>query len=526
MKRNNIKSLKLTCWFFLFGYSAFAQYIEPFPISSSNGDKMLELKNYQEAIRQFSSLLNKEPSNLEYKFKLGKSYTYSNIDQVKGLEILKKVATFEEAPEEIKKELAVAYFKNYDFEEAKSLFEAYRAELDDENEKALANQWLEQIKSAEQLYKNPLVVSFENLGRDVNSKAPDYLPICEPDESIVLFTSRRVGVQGNLYDYGGYRTADIFMSKHKRNNYSRARSVGNPNTYGNEQTAGKSENGEFVIYNVNSEDHFNDLFISEKGRRSFMPPKEFDSEDVNQKSNEMGASLSNDGSVMYFCSDREGGLGGYDIYKVKRLPNGDWGVPKNIGAPINTSKNEQYPMLEDDGKTLYFSSDGHPGMGEMDLFKSFLLEGEDNWSSPINLGYPVNTSSSDLNISFARNKRYAYIAANREDGFGDLDIYRITFEEEKDDFTLLNGSVMDADSISIIEEVVVEIFDLSDESLYGTYLVNPKTGKYSAILPAGHFRVEVIGVSSYQDFSKEIKLLGKNDFKDQKKLHIVLQKNQ
>jgi YHS domain-containing protein len=246
-----------------------------------------------------------------------------------------------------------------------------------------------------------------------------------------------------------------------------------------------------------------------------MPPKEFDSKEVNQKSNEMGASLSNDGRTMFFCSDREGGLGGFDIYKVKRLPNGIWGMPKNIGAPINTSSDEKYPMLEDNGKTLYFSSNGHPGMGDMDLFKSFLLEEERNWSAPINLGYPVNTTHDDLNISFTRNKRYAYIAAKREDSFGDLDIYRITFEEEKDDFTLLNGRVLDADSAQVLEEVIVEVYDLKDESLYGTYLVNPKTGKYSAILPAGNFRVEVVGVSTYQDYSKELKLLGKNDFQDQ-----------
>lgn len=522
MKRNSINFLHLTCCFFLLPRVS-AQYIEAFPISASNADKMLELKNYQQAIRQFSSLLNEEPNNIEYKFKLGKSYTYSNIDKQKGLEILKKLSSSEEAPKEIKKELAIAHFNNYEFEAAETLFTSYKAEVDDNDEKLLVDQWLKKLKSAKQLYENPLTLSFENLGRDVNSKAPDYLPVCEPDESSIYFTSRRVGVQGNLYDYGGYRTADVYLSKHKRNNYSRARSVGSPNTYGNEQTAGRSENGEFIIYNVNSEDYFNDLFMSEKGRRSFMPPKEFDSKEVNLKSNEMGASLSNDGTVMYFCSDREGGLGGFDIYMVKRLPTGVWGEPKNIGPPINTSANEQYPMLEDNGNTLYFSSNGHPGMGEMDLFKSLLLE-EDNWSTPLNLGYPVNTTANDLNISFASNKRYAYIAANRDDSFGDLDIYRITFENTKDNFTLLKGIVLGTDSVIVNEEMMVEIYDLSDNSLYGTYLVSEKSGKYSAILPAGYFRVEVVGVQDHNDYMEEIKLLGKNDFQEEKELIIVLQK--
>ncbi len=527
MKMSSINSMVQRSVFllglFFFGLNLNAQYIDQLDISVSNADKMFDIKNYQEAIRQFESLLKQEPSNFNYKLKLAKSYTYSQINKRRGLELLQELNKSSEKTEEITKELVIAYFKNYEFDQAISIFKELITNSNDETQKQAYADWISQVERSKKMLADPVWVEFENLGKKVNSDAPDYLPVVEPDESTLLFTTRRSGVVGNLYDFGGYRTADIYSVNHKRNSYSRAKSVGSPNTYGNEQTAGKSENGNYVIYNVNSEDHFNDLFVSEKGRKSYMPAKVFDSEEVNQKkSNEMGGTLSNDGATFYFCSDRPDGFGGFDIYVVKRLPNGNWSSPKNLGEPINTPDNEQYPNLMDQGKTLYFSSNGHPGMGDMDLFKSTLNTEDETWSQPVNLGHPINTPDDDLTISFAENQRYAYIAANREDGFGDLDIYRVTFLEEKDNYTLLNGRVITADSIQVTLEVEVEVYDLNDESLHGTYKLNKKTGKYSAILPAGKFRIEVSSVGDFKDYSAEITLLGKNDFQAEKKHDIIL----
>jgi len=121
---------------------------------------------------------------------------------------------------------------------------------------------------------------------------------------------------------------DSVLSETKRNKYSKARSIGNPNTYGNEYNAGRSNLGSFITYTVNSEDLFNDIFVSEKGRRFYMPLKEIDSEDVNGKKDELGSTLSDDGRVMYFVSNREGGKDGLDIYYLQRLPNGDWSTDK------------------------------------------------------------------------------------------------------------------------------------------------------------------------------------------------------
>lgn len=498
-----------------------AQYIEQFSISQGNGNKMIEIKNFPEAVRQFTALLEKEPNNIEYKFKLGKSYNYCFIDRKKALEILQEVSSSTNAPEGAEFELAIAFFRNKQFESAKETFNhLLLKELTEEGKKKL-NKWILQCEQSEKMINEPVAVVFENLGKYVNSKAPDFLPICTPDESQIAFATKRNGVVGNLYDYTGYKTSDIYLVKHKRNKYSRARSIGSPNTYGNEFTAGRSENGKFLIYNVNSTDYYDDLFVSEKGRRSYMPPKVFDSDEVNKKTAETGATLTNDGTKMYFSSDREGGSGGFDIYWVKRLPNGDWGAPKNAGTSINTAGDEKFPVLMDKGSVLYFSSNGYPGMGGMDLFYSE-RKSEENWGKPVNLGYPINTPDDDLNISFSKSKRHAYIAADRDGGFGDLDVYRVTFLNEKIEYTILSGRLMLADSSVVSQTVKVDIFNLDNEDDFTTYLTNEKSGKFSAALAPGRYRVEVADLEGFQDFTKEIRLLGKNDFKAFVKTNFIL----
>ncbi|MEQ8909868.1 MAG: hypothetical protein RIC95_11780 [Vicingaceae bacterium] len=527
MKRNNTKQLRrwsTLCFIFLFSIAAKAQYIEQYPINENNGDKMFEFKNYPEAVRQFSELLKEEPNNIVYKFKLGKAYTLSLIDQAKGLKLLEEVAESANLPEDLKVDetLALAYFKNYKFDKALSLYEKLKSSALEEERKTFYQSQIELSKRAKKLYQDPVPVQFENLGENINSKAPDYLPFISPDESLIFFTTRREGVVGGLYDYKGYYTADIYTSRHRRNKYNRSRSVGSPNTYGNEETAGRSEDGSFMLYHVDSDDHFSNIFVSEKGRRSYMAPKVIGSEEVNKKTREIGATLTNNGDRLYFCSDREGGIGGFDIYVVNRLPNGKWGFPRNIGRPINTEGDEMYPFILDNERLLYFSSNGHPGMGGLDLFKSVMNDESAQWSQPENLGYPINTVNDDKSICFAENRRYAYLAQKRGDSYGDLDIYRLTFEKERAEYTLVSGLIMDTDSALVKTDILVEIFDDKSSELIGSYLMNKNTSKYHAVLPPGRYRLEILDPYGYETFSKTFVLLNKNDFRESLELPILL----
>ena len=500
-----------------------AQYVGQYEVDEGSCDFFIKDKNWPEAVKCFTELIQKDTSNLELKYKLAQGYTYSNINKAKALSLLQELELANYGADDFKELMAYAHFYNYNFDEAKQLFQNLVSASDDAEVKSKYQTLIANCDFSQKAMLNPVAVVFENLGENVNSEAPDFLPFVNPDESNVYFTTKRDGVVGNLGSSEGFKTADIYYVKHKRNKYSRARSVGSPNTFGNEFTGGNSEDGDYLVYTVNNDDIYYDLFISELGRRSYMAAEPLNHEELS-KSAEQGASISNDGQQMYFSSDLEGGYGGYDVYVIQRLPTGTWGFPKNLGPAVNTPGDEKYPMIMDNGKTLYFSSNTHLGMGGMDVFKSSRLSGaKKGWSKPSNLGYPINSTYDDLNISFAANHRYAYMAKRLDDTFGDLDIYRLTFFDERDQYTLLTGRILSQDSVEVSADVTVEVLDAETGELVGSYLKNNKDGKYSAILSEGTYSIIVSGVEGFKEYEKPFKILGKNDRVDLRVLDIVLE---
>ncbi len=139
-------------------------------------------------------------------------------------------------------------------------------------------------------------------------------------------------------------------------------------------------------------------------------------------------SITCDGRYMFFSSSREGGMGGVDLYMSEMQTNGEWGIPVNLGPQINTPGDEEAPFISTDGSTLYFSSNGHKGQGEGDLFLS--RRTGQSWSKPQNLGYPINTPAKELGFYVQGDGKTAYLASARGSGEGGLDIY--TFELPED----------------------------------------------------------------------------------------------
>jgi outer membrane protein OmpA-like peptidoglycan-associated protein/tetratricopeptide (TPR) repeat protein len=138
--------------------------------------------------------------------------------------------------------------------------------------------------------------------------------------------------------------------------------------------------------------------------------------------------ISPDGSVLYFVSDMPGGYGGTDIYYCERLPDGEWGKPRNAGGAVNTSGKEVFPTIGPDG-AMYFSSDGHPGMGGLDIFS--VRGARDRWDTPGNLRYPLNSSRDDFSIYFTETGTAGYLTSAREGGKGSDDIYSFVYAPPK-----------------------------------------------------------------------------------------------
>lgn len=314
-------------------------------------------------------------------------------------------------------------------------------------------QLISNCEAAKELLKFPLNIKFENLGEGVNSEWEDMNPFCDQEEGIIYFTTTREKTMGG-YSLGNGYISDIFISKYKRNKYSKPRSIGPTlNTIDIDELAGTSADGSHLFVATDSEGFqiFNLKLSYKKPRsRSYPRPKNLDG--INQQtSNEEAATITNDGQVLIFSSDREGGYGGLDLYISRKLPNNQWAMPVNLGPEINTEKNENFPRFTEFEEELIFASEGHLNMGGYDLFKTTCSKDFITWSAPVNLGYPINTQFDDRSIWYLENGRYAYKSHYDTAGFGMSDLYRLVLLDSTPQFSILNFTI--ATDSSLLQEI-------------------------------------------------------------------------
>jgi hypothetical protein len=254
-----------------------------------------------------------------------------------------------------------------------------------------------------------------------------------------------------------------------------------------------------------------DLFISKRNGDKFEKPQRLP-DVINSKFNEIAASLSADGSQIYFASDRPGGFGGIDIYVSKILPNGSWGEAKNLGPFINTKFDEDFPSVSTDGITLLFSSKGHTTMGGYDIFKASYDEEKQAWGNVKNIGFPINSAGDDLNLCLSKDNKYGYMSSIKNEGIGDNDIYRISFKDEEPEYTVIKGKISCMDDLRTVSSANITVNRIADMELMGTYLPNPQNMRYVIILPPGKYEFIIEG-EGFKTYSEKIEVLDKSSFK-------------
>jgi len=492
---------------------------------SDNANKVFDLGNFQRAKELYREKHKKDLTDLKIKYKFGVclANTYELADAIKILESVSKAPS---TPTEVWYYLARAYHLSNKYDKAISLYKKYTnsdGAKTDLIEKVARN--VEMCNNAKIIIKKPINVEFENLGKRVNSAGRDYLPMITPNESMLLYTTRRMGTTGRVYDLQGYYTADIFLAKYKYGKWSKARSVGAPNSYGNEQTAGISENGQYMIYHVNNPKSKNNLQISQKSRSSFKRSIQIKSKEINSGASlQISATISNDGNYLIYSSDKVGGIGRTDLYICKKLPNGEWAEPLNMGNTINTSFDEAYPYLSNNGYTLHFASTGHNSIGGYDIFVSHFDLAKKEWSKPVNIGYPLNTPYNNTSISYSENHKYAYVSTHRNDSYGDLDIYRVNFLDTPPSYSTVKGFVLDADSTVINKALKIEVFKKNTNELYGIYEVNPEKGNFIMILPPNKYEVN-IDIPGLGYYKQPLIIEGRSKYRKEIKRNITVSFN-
>jgi len=392
--------------------------------------------------------------------------------------------------------LGRAYHLSLDWEAAKKEYNRYMQTLDskkDADQIADVRKKIEECDNGELLVKTPVRVKIENLGPNINTPYPEYGALVSADESELIFTSRRPTSTGGKFDMiDGQYLEDLYISYFEHGAWTKALDMGGViNSSENDATAGLSPDGQ-TLY-IYQEKNGGDLYETHLKGSSWSKPVVM-SNKINSNYHESTISIGPDGKTFYLVSDRPGGFGGRDIYKILTDDKGNWGDIENLGPVINTQYDEEGVTIQADGKTLYFSSKGHNTMGGYDIFSSVYENG--HWTSPKNIGYPINTPDDDFCFCMAASGKHAYYSSIRKGGYGATDIYCITFLGDSLEsgnkntalnipkLTLLKGIVTDSTTRKPIE-ASIELVDNKKNVVIASFLSNSATGKYLVSLPTG-----------------------------------------
>jgi outer membrane protein OmpA-like peptidoglycan-associated protein len=495
----------------------------------TKGKKSYDDSKYGDAIAQFKQAIEEYDQYTDAFYYLGGSYLYNNqqADAVKTFEKLEQM-----------KPDYWAYFYYWwgtalqdlnRLDEAKKKFETFLAKFDGSPNRIMYHHQgkykLRYVSESPALRNMKSTMgSPVNLGPTVNSKWGEFMPQSDPTGKVIYFTSDRIGgITADTPNDKEEYDHDMYKTEKTENGWGTPQVLPSPiNTSKNEGAPAISADGQTLIFvgcgraeGIGS----CDLYISTLEGTQWSAPKNMGNV-VNSDNWDSQPTISSDGSMIIFTSDREGGYGRSDLYITTKNRFGDWSPPVNLGPVINTPFRDASPYLSPDGRTLYFSSAGHPGFGDADIFKTTLENGK--WTEPVNLGPPLNSSGTDEYFSIGGSGEVGYFASNREGGSGDLDLYSIAIPEDMrpQPTVIVSGTVTSAkDHKPIGAWVLVE--DLNTGDLIATNKSNSATGKYLAVLPTGKTysvsankdgfffysqKFEVPAGTKYQEITKDVEL--------------------
>ncbi len=419
-------------------------------LSNSDADSKFKEGYYKDAIILYKELLQNDPDNSIYNFRIGLCYLYT-LEEEEALRFLSKVGKLENAEEDLhrsfffgrtlhlngKYEPAIVAYNEY-LETYKRSKESFNTIVEGEvvfpaiygntyelikNTISIEEAIERLIASCEygaKLIENPKRAAIENLGAVINSKGSEYAPVINAAGDEIFYASK-------IEIKPGQSAERLYYSKlTSKNTWSEPAEI----RITDDQKADiaplylNPEGNKMLIYN--SESNNGDIYIIEKEGATWSEVKNL-SKNINSKFWEPSASLFPDGKTLIFSSNRPYGYGGLDLY-ISRLENNNrWTEPENLGPEINTAFDEDAPFVLGDGKTIYFSSRGLKGIGGYDIFKTTFVENK--WTIPVNMEMPINSSSDDIYFTWTQDERRAYFASHRKDSYGESDIYYMDFNQ-------------------------------------------------------------------------------------------------
>jgi len=352
--------------------------------------------------------------------------------------------------------------------------------------------YIESYATSEYIFlgKDTLKAVITNMGKALNSPFADYAPVINADGSEMYFTSRRPSTKKEKKKQIA-SSENIYYTSFNKNNkaWSELTKVASPINIPkrfNSVIALSNDGQRMLVYRDDKYGN-GDIFESVLNGKEWSNPQKLP-EPINSQYVESSASISPDGRTIYFVSNRPGGQGDLDIWYCTKNQQGQWGDAINLGEKINTPLKEEGVFIHPDGKTLYFSSRGHQGVGGYDIFYSRLENNQ--WSSPVNLGSAINTEEDDIYFVMDASAKTAFYTSARVDGVGEKDIYKVDLlsinkkANKNGLLTLFKGVVLDKQTNQPIA-ADIEIIDVEKNEVISEIKSNAATGNFLISLPSG-----------------------------------------
>jgi len=523
-------------WLF-FPLLSFAQLKEDQKTIVKDGNYSFLFEEYESAINAYSKALINDPDNANLNYKIGLCYLNmpdisSNIKSIPYLEKATKQISkfyfesspgFRKAPADAWYLLGNAYRLEMKFDDAYRCYQNYLSIAPKKNKELIAYVKMEQQKclNAKEIIHFPKKLHKLTLGKELsNNKDIQSCPVISADGNILVYC---LG-EKNLFppdfnlskDNVNYQMDDIFYSQKTNGKWCKPENImKNLHAKGLTVPVCISSDGNSLFLVRDDNDNGN-IYTSERKDGRWTAMKKLN-KNINSRFWETHAAISNDGKVIYFTSDRRGGYGGFDIYRSTNTADNDWGKPVNLGSKINTSFDEETPFLKDNDKTLYFSSQGHYGMGGFDIFCSVLSDS--GWTKPLNVGYPINTIGNDLVYVTQLDTEIVYAMLNTSElhdpGGNENDVYsrQLPTKDNVSQVTIKgtllasNGKI---DSVVLPKLMIID--SLSSEKIIPV-LYTVKGNDYSFDIPAGNHRLifKLPGYKSHTEVLMLPSLYGYNE---------------
>lgn len=450
----------------------------------AEAEKFYSVKAYDQALPKYLEAIQAGEKSAAVQYKVGVCYqkTGDLNEQIKAIPYFETALQDKAMPVSLNYDLGALYLLDENLQKAIESFTKYRNLSNKADKKAIAqaDEAIQTCHNAIALMSVPRDFNVHHFNSIINTKYTEYNPVVSADESVMAFTALRPNT-------GKTRTGDkfieeIYTSANAAGSWSEPKVIPIAHDY-NVGTAGMSADGQKMLIFMGGASDPGGLFQITKTGDGWSKPGLLTPTINTPKYLESTASITPDGKTIYFASDRLNGQGGLDIYRTTMQANGTWSTPANLGPEINTKANEDAPFIHPDQKTLFFTSDGHNSMGGRDIFVTKLVNNK--WTSPENMGYPVNTTANDNYFTLIADGTRGYFSSDRKGGMGGQDIYYLDMPASSANIplTMIKGKIINAETGKPIPTKIYLIDNGTDKKLDFVYNPDPATGNYLIILP-------------------------------------------